>query len=59
MAVAGIVLAAPQLGGGDFSGGLIVSAVYDGRDVAQTVEAFDQALQVLQGLGSPLISRRR
>ncbi|MGH2371765.1 MAG: hypothetical protein ACRDI2_26635, partial [Chloroflexota bacterium] len=39
---------AMQLGGVDSSGGLIVSAVHDDRDVAQTVEAFDQALAMLQ-----------
>jgi hypothetical protein len=37
-----------QLGGVDTSGGMIVSAVHDERDVAQTVEAFDQALGRLQ-----------
>jgi glutamate-1-semialdehyde 2,1-aminomutase len=42
---------AVQLGGADFSGGLIVSAVHDERDVAQTVAAFDQALGLLQAEG--------
>ena len=42
---------AMQLGGVDFSGSLIVSAVHDGRDVAQTVDAFDQALGMLQADG--------
>jgi glutamate-1-semialdehyde 2,1-aminomutase len=42
---------AMQLGGIDFSGSLIVSAVHDERDVAQTVEAFDQALGWLRADG--------
>ncbi|HEX2185290.1 MAG TPA: aminotransferase class III-fold pyridoxal phosphate-dependent enzyme [Chloroflexota bacterium] len=42
---------AMQLGGADFSGGLIVSAVHDERDVAQTVEAFDEGLSLLQADG--------
>jgi glutamate-1-semialdehyde 2,1-aminomutase len=39
---------AVQLGGVDFSGSLIVSAVHDQRDVAQTLDAFDQALTMLR-----------
>ena len=39
---------AMQLGGVDFSGSMIVSAVHDDRDVAQTLDAFDSALQRLQ-----------
>ena len=39
---------AMQLGGVDFSGSLIVSAVHDDRDLAQTIEAFDSALTLLK-----------
>lgn len=46
-----LLRSAMQLGGVDFSGGMIVSAVHDERDVAQTVEALDQALQLLQADG--------
>lgn len=42
------VRSAMQLGGVDYSGNLIVSAVHDDRDVAQTVEAFDKALTLLK-----------
>ncbi|HEU5317879.1 MAG TPA: aminotransferase class III-fold pyridoxal phosphate-dependent enzyme [Chloroflexota bacterium] len=43
---------AMQLGGVDFSGSLIVSAVHDDRDVAQTIEAFDNALTLLKDDGA-------
>ena len=39
---------AMQLGGVDYSGSFIVSAVHDDRDVAQTVDAFDNAVRLLQ-----------
>ncbi len=39
---------AMQLGGVDFSGSLIVSAVHDDRDVSQTLDAFDQAVRLMQ-----------
>jgi glutamate-1-semialdehyde 2,1-aminomutase len=42
---------AMQLGGVDFSGAMIVSAVHDDRDVAQTLDAFDAALGMLQTEG--------
>ena len=42
---------AMQLGGIDFSGSLIVSAVHDPRDVTQTIEAFDNALTLLEADG--------
>jgi glutamate-1-semialdehyde 2,1-aminomutase len=42
---------AMQLGGVDFSGSLIVSAVHDERDVTQTLEAFDAALGLLKAEG--------
>lgn len=37
-----------QLSGVDFSGSLIVSAIHDDRDVAQTVDALENALGLLQ-----------
>jgi len=43
---------AMQLGGVDFSGALIVSAIHDDRDVAQTLEAFDATLAMLQEEGA-------
>ena len=42
---------AMQLGGVDFSGSLIVSAIHDSRDVTQTLEAFDSALALLKADG--------
>ena len=39
---------AMQLGGIDFSGSLIVSAVHDALDVTHTLEAFDNALSRLK-----------
>jgi len=42
---------AMQLGGVDFSGSMIVSAVHDQRDVAQTLDAFDGAISLLQDDG--------
>jgi glutamate-1-semialdehyde 2,1-aminomutase len=42
-----LLRSAMQLGGVDFSGGMIVSAVHDERDVSQTVDAFDRSLALL------------
>ena len=42
-----LLRSAMQLGGVDFSGGMIVSAVHDARDVSQTVDAFDRSLALL------------
>jgi glutamate-1-semialdehyde 2,1-aminomutase len=42
---------AMQLGGVDFSGSMIVSAVHDERDVAQTLDALDGALKMLKEEG--------
>jgi glutamate-1-semialdehyde 2,1-aminomutase len=46
-----LLRSAMQLGGVDFSGSMIVSAVHDERDVAQTVEAFDSSLALLAEAG--------
>ena len=46
-----LLRSAMQLGGVDFSGGMIVSAVHDARDVSQTVDAFDASLALLAEAG--------
>jgi glutamate-1-semialdehyde 2,1-aminomutase len=42
---------AMQLGGVDFSGSMIVSAVHDDRDVSQTLDACDQSLRLMKDDG--------
>ena len=46
-----LLRSAMQLGGVDFSGAMIVSVTHNSRDVAQTVDALDQSLTMLQAEG--------
>ncbi len=46
-----LLRSAMQLGGVDFSGGMIVSVTHESRDVAQTVDALDQSLTMLKAEG--------
>jgi glutamate-1-semialdehyde 2,1-aminomutase len=46
-----LLRSAMQLGGVDFSGGMIVSVTHDARDVSQTVDALDQSLAMLKAEG--------
>ena len=46
-----LLRSAMQLGGVDFSGGMIVSVTHEARDVAQTVDALDQSLTMLKAEG--------